>query len=314
MKAKKLVFGKQKERRIIWAAMRASLESSKYKYKRSGKKSRSHWTTFEKLLKVFRWFLEISGYYQKGLENAGKIKVEEVTFSFDDLPDAFDGFTILHLSDLHIDSLPGHEENIIACVASLNYDVAFFNGDYKKGTSGSFRQIIQPMKHISDAIHPPFGKWGVMGNHDTYLMAEYEEEVGISLLVNESAVFEKGTDKIYLTGTDDPFYYFSEQAILALEQPVEGFKIAMIHTSELRDFAEENHYRLYLSGHTHGGQICLPNGKALITHQFEGNEFVAGPWQHHSMHGYTSRGCGVSGIPVRFNCPAEITLIRLKKS
>ncbi len=314
MNARKIIFGRQRERRIIWAAMRASLESGKHKYKRSGKKSRSHWSTFEKLLRVFRWFLRLGGLYQKGIQNARQVKVERVTLTFDDLPEAFDGFTILHLTDLHIDSLPGHEENILNAIGGNHYDTVFLNGDYRRDTSGSFRPIIKPMQRIADALNPPFGKWAVLGNHDTYLMAEYEEEVGISLLVNESAVFEKDGEKIILTGTDDPFYYFSEQAILALERPLEGFKIAMIHTSELRDFAAENGYQLYLSGHTHGGQICLPNQKAIITHQFEGNEYTAGKWNYRGMTGYTSRGCGVSGIPVRFNCPPEITFITLKKS
>ncbi|HKK10614.1 MAG TPA: metallophosphoesterase [Bacteroidales bacterium] len=314
MKAAKVVFGKQYERRIIWAALRASLETSKYKYKRSGKKSRSHWTTFERLLRVFKWFLKLGGLYRQGMMNARNVQSEKITLAFDNLPDAFDGFTILHLSDLHIDSLRGHEDNILKAIGNQHYDTVFFNGDYRRDTSGSFRGIIKPMKRIAEALNPPFGKWAVLGNHDTYLMAEYEEEVGISLLINETAEFEKEGEKIYLTGTDDPFYYFSEQAILALEQPIKGFKIAMVHTSELRDFAADNNYCLYLSGHTHGGQICLPNKKALISHQFEGNEYTAGAWKYKNMTGYTSRGCGVSGLPVRFNCLPEITFITLKKS
>lgn len=313
MRARILRSEKDRERRLIWAAMRASLEASRYKYKRNGKKSHSNWTTFERLLGVFKKGLRLTGLYEKGLQNAGNISKEEETYWFSDLPEAFDGFRILHLSDFHIDSLPGHENNIIDTVSAFEYDVAFFTGDYRKHTSGSFKNIIQPMRKIAEAMTPPFGIWAILGNHDTYLMAEYEEEVGINMLVNETLELEKEGQKLFVTGTDDTFYYYTEQALFALEKPVEGFKIALVHTSELRDVAAEHGYRLYLCGHTHGGQICMPSGKALITHQFEGKQFVSGNWKYNGMKGYTSRGCGVSGIPVRFNCPPEVTRITLRK-
>ncbi|MCF8332748.1 MAG: metallophosphoesterase family protein [Bacteroidales bacterium] len=304
---------KDKERRIIWAAMRASLEASRFKYKRNGKKSKSHWTTFERMLGFLRLGLKLTGLYDKGLKNASEMKLEEHTLFFSTLPGAFDGFKILNLSDFHIDSLNNHEDKIIRKVAPLEYDTAFFTGDYRKNISGSFKNILGPMKKIAAAINPPYGKWAVLGNHDSYLMAEYEEEVGINLIVNETFELEKEGQKIYITGTDDPYYYYSEQALFALEKPLEGFKIALVHTSELRDVAAQNDYNLYLCGHTHGGQICLPNGKAILTHQYEGKGFVSGIWDYNGMIGYTNRGCGVSGIPVRFNCPPEITLITLKK-
>ena len=85
----------------------------------------------------------------------------------------------------------------------------------------------------------------------------------------------------------------------------------MVHTPELAMVASKNKYDLYLCGHTHGGQICLKEGVPLISHQFEGKQFNHGIWNIGAMTGYTSRGVGVSGMPVRFNCPAEVTLITL---
>jgi hypothetical protein len=301
------------ERRVVWKALRASLELSHYKYKRSGRKSRSHWNFFEKLLYLFECFLKLGDLYEKGIRNASQVSVVRKTLKFSNLPTAFDGFTILHLTDLHIDSIAGHEKQILKAVENLSYDVALFTGDYRKNISGAFSQILTPMKTLSAAMNPPYGKWAVLGNHDTYLMADYEEDIGIRLLVNESVKFQKDGQEIVITGTDDPFYYYSEQAMMALERPIEGFKIALVHTSELRDIAADNDYKLYLCGHTHGGQICLPNGKALLSHQYEGKETIAGLWYHQGMTGYTSRGCGVSGLPVRYNCPPEVTLFRLEK-
>ncbi len=145
-------------------------------------------------------------------------------------------------------------------------------------------------------------------------MTQYENQSGLELLLNESVEIIKDNQKILVTGTDDPFNYFTEQAMLCMETMHYDFKIALVHTSELALQASKNKYDLYLCGHTHGGQICLKEGFPLISHQFEGKHFNHGKWKLGQMIGYTSSGVGVSGMPLRFNCPAEIVLITLKKS
>ncbi|MEA3504308.1 MAG: metallophosphoesterase [Bacteroidota bacterium] len=302
---------RDKIKRIVWTATRAALEASQSKYKRNGRKSKSHWSLFEKFLGVFKIFLKLFGYYEKGVSNAQNIEINKIDLYFKSLPLSFDGFTILHLSDLHIDSLPGQEDKIIEKISNLKYDICLLTGDYRKNTSGSFKSILKPLIKLTKAINPLYGKWAVLGNHDTYRMAEYEKGIGVNLLINETAEINNGTDKIHITGTDDPFSYFNEDEIFALEKSISGFKIAMVHTSELRDIAETNNYDLYLCGHTHGGQICLPNKKAIISHQFEGQRYIKGIWKYKEMTGYTNKGAGVSGLTVRFNCPPEIAIITL---
>lgn len=301
----------RKEKRIIWAATRSVLESVGFTHKKSGKKSRSHWNLFMRLLKIFAFFLKITGYYHKGYENAKTIKVNELTLKFPNLPDSFNGFRILHLSDLHIDSLPGFASMIIHKIKDLEFDICLLTGDYRRDISGSFSHILKPLKILSKYIQATFGTFAVLGNHDTYLMAQYESDSGMDLLINESVEIIKGGEKILITGTDDPFMFFTEPALLCMETKGYNFKIAMVHTSELAKLAAEKSYDLYLCGHTHGGQICLKEGVPLISHQFEGKQFNHGKWTLGNMTGYTSRGVGVSGMPVRFNCPAEVTLITL---
>ena len=145
-------------------------------------------------------------------------------------------------------------------------------------------------------------------------MARYESESGMELLINESVEILKDGQKILITGTDDPFNFYTEPAVLCFETRGYDFKIAMVHTSELAGVASENKYDLYLCGHTHGGQICFTEGMPLISHQFEGKHYNNGLWHMGAMTGYTSRGVGVSGMPVRFNCPAEVTQITLVKA
>ena len=114
-----------------------------------------------------------------------------------------------------------------------------------------------------------------------------------------------------MTGLDDPYYYYTDQALAALEQAPEGFKIAMVHAPSLFDVAAGNGYRLYLCGHTHGGQICLPGGRPLIVHLRHGRKYYRGLWRYRDMTGYTGQGVGTVGVPLRFNTRSEITLFRL---
>jgi predicted MPP superfamily phosphohydrolase len=296
---------------MIWAATRSVMENIGFIHQTRGRKSRSRWHYFVRLLKIFAFFLKISGLYRKGYQNARDIRVKEISFVFPNLPPAFRGLRILHLSDLHIDTIPGFTALLINKIKHLDFDICLMTGDYRKDSSGTFRHILKPMRILSEYIKAPFGTFAILGNHDTYLMAGYEKESGMELLINESVEISKDDQKILITGTDDPFNFYTESASLCLETRGYPFKIALVHTSELAVTASQNKYDLYLCGHTHGGQICLKKGMPLISHQFEGKEFNHGPWSIGRMKGYTSSGAGVSGLPVRFNCPAEITIIKL---
>jgi hypothetical protein len=302
----------RKAKRLIWAATRSVLENVGFLRNKNGKKSRSHWNLFLHLLSIFAFLLRITGYYRKGYGNAKTIKVTELTLRYPHLPSAFNGFRILHLSDLHIDSIPGFASLISDKIKNLGFDICFLTGDYRRDISGSFRHILKPFKILSKYIQAPYGTFAVLGNHDTFLMAQYEKESGLELLVNESVEILKDGEKILVTGTDDPFNFYTEQAMLSLETKGYDFKIALVHTSELAKAASANKYSLYLCGHTHGGQICLKEGVPILSHQFEGKQFNQGLWGVGKMKGYTSRGVGVSGMPVRFNCAPEVVVITLE--
>ena len=302
----------RKDKRLVWAATRSVLENVGFLRNKNGKKSRSRWDLFLRLLGVFAVLLKITGYYRKGNGNAKTISVTNLTLKYPNLPAAFHGFRILHLSDLHIDSIPGFATMIRDRIKNLEFDICFLTGDYRRDISGTFRHILKPIKILSKYIQAPYGTFAVLGNHDTYLMAQYEKESGLELLVNESVEIEKDGQKILVTGTDDPYNFYTEQAVLCLETKGYDFKIALVHTTELAKVASANKYNLYLCGHTHGGQICLKKGTPIISHQFEGKQFNHGLWEICKMKGYTSRGVGVSGMPVRFNCSAEVILITLE--
>ncbi len=300
-------------RRREWLVNRKKLEAIRFnklseKAKRTG---RTHW--LDHVLPYAASFLKVAQMYKRGVQNALDIQVQQVELKYKELPAAFDGYKILHLSDLHIDSLPGIEEVICNRISSLEYDLCALTGDYRLHTIGNYDAALGPLQKIINCISAKDGMLATLGNHDTHEVVHYLEEMGVKVLTNETFRIEKENESIAFTGTDDPCYYYSNQIKQALAEPVGGFKVALIHTPELFHEAAENGYHLYLCGHTHGGQICLPTGKPIITHLEKGKDFYKGLWQYGNLKGYTSMGCGVSGLPIRFFNRGEITVFTLRK-
>jgi predicted MPP superfamily phosphohydrolase len=165
---------------------------------------------------------------------------------------------------------------------------------------------------LMDAIDVRDGVFAVLGNHDTHDLVEAVEMLGIRVLVNEHQTIERSGAAIRLTGIDDVNYFYTDDADATLRAPRDGLlSIALVHSPEMADVAAEAGYALYLSGHTHGGQVCLPDGRPLYTAISRHKNLAAGAWTFGDMIGYTSRGVGVAR-PVRFNCPPEVALLRLR--
>ena len=118
---------------------------------------------------------------------------------------------------------------------------------------------------------------------------------------------------MFVTGTDDVHHFYTEDSERALRDSPPGFKIALVHSAELAPVAAALDFRLYLSGYTHGGQVCLPGGRPIITRMRGYRKYASGLWKCEAMTGYTSTGVGVSSPTVRFNTRGEVVLITLRK-
>ena len=101
------------DRRHIWATVRCWLEVDKYKQMRSGGRRRHHWDVLEVLLHIFAYGLKAIGLYKRGVANAQTIELKRKTIRFSNLPSAFNGYTILHITDPHLDTRPNFEDRII---------------------------------------------------------------------------------------------------------------------------------------------------------------------------------------------------------
>jgi predicted MPP superfamily phosphohydrolase len=261
---------------------------------------------------IIRNVLKLSGLYWRGLRNAANILVRHNDLRFVALPPAFDGFTILHISDMHVDMNADAMRRLTALVGDLNYDLCVLTGDYRGKTFGPFQATLDGMVRLRAQLKAPV--YGVLGNHDTVQMIPGLEAADIKMLLNECAVIVRGDQRIYLAGIDDAHYFRVDNIEKAGSEIPDGeFSILLSHTPEIYRQAAHADFNLMLSGHTHGGQICLPGSIPVTLDSVLPRRFGAGAWRYHNMIGYTSVGAGSSIVPVRFNCPPEITLHHLRR-
>jgi predicted MPP superfamily phosphohydrolase len=248
-----------------------------------------------------------SGLYRRGLRNAACVEVRRNHISLTRLPTSFDGFTLLHLSDLHADMNQMAMRRVASLVRPLQYDVCVFTGDFRGKTFGPFEQALEVLAPLMRALRGPL--FGVLGNHDPVSMVPGLEALGIRVLLNECVAIERGDDRIHLAGIDDAHFYASGSIKRAsAEVPRHNFSVLLSHTPEVYQEAERAGFDVMLSGHTHGGQICLPGGIPITLDAKLPRHMGKGAWRHGGLRGYTSVGAGSSVVPVRFNCPPEITL------
>ena len=306
-------FHPEDERRHLWRQRRSAMEWRYHKSRRYALWRFFKWNIMDRLENVFEYGLRVTGLHRWGLQNARHIAVNTLELHFSTLPASFDGYRVLHLTDPHLDMLNDTAALICEKIKDLKIDLCVLTGDYRLRTYGKYKQVLGPMKKILDAVNAKDGIIGTLGNHDPHVLVGDLEAMGMTVLINETRTITRENEQIAVTGLDDPHDYYTRQTEEALEETADGFKMALVHSPEMYDVAEKNGYQLYLCGHTHGGQICLPGGYPIITHLRNGKKFVKGLWQFNKMKGYTNQGCGVVGIPVRFNTQSEVALITLKR-
>lgn len=262
---------------------------------------------------VLRTGLRLTGLYRRGRRNAENVQVRRNPIAFANLPPAFEGYTILHVTDLHVEMSRGALDRLIEVLPDLDYDICVLTGDFRAKTFGRFDHALTGLERVRSHIKAPV--YGVLGNHDTIRMVPGMEAMGIRMLLNESVTIERGDERIHLAGIDDAHYYRVDNIQKAAEQfPHEEFSILLSHTPEIYRQAAHAGFDLLLGGHTHGGQICLPGAVPITLDSTLPRRMGAGPWRYADMIGYTSVGVGSCIVAVRLNCLPEIVLHRLQRS
>jgi uncharacterized protein len=259
---------------------------------------------------VLRTILKLSGLYWRGRRNAERVVVRTNDVRSARLPPLFDGFTILHISDTHADMSQRAMHRLVELVGGLQYDLCVLTGDFRGKTFGPYDAALKGTARIIEHLKQPV--YGVLGNHDSIRMLPGLEAMGIRMLQNECETIRRGDQAIHVAGIDDAHYFRVDNIEKAAAPiPEGGFAVLLSHTPEIYRQAAHAGFDLILSGHTHGGQICLPGSIPITLDSVLPRRMGSGPWHYGNMAGYTSVGAGSSIIAVRFNCPPEITLHRL---
>jgi len=255
------------------------------------------------------------------------------TLYFDDLPAAFDGFKITHISDIHSGSFddPSKIEHGISLINQQQSDVILFTGDIVNNTA----EEMDPWIPYFKKLEAKEGKYSVLGNHDYGEYARWKSDdekvlnfeaiknihpkIGFNLLLNDSVYLERQSDKIALVGVENwgtRFKKAGDLKLAASKISKEDFKILMSHdpshwNAEVKN--DENNYHLTLSGHTHGMQfgIEIPGIKwSPVQYIYEQ---WAGIYSNLNRYINVNRGFGFLAFPGRVGIWPEITVITLKK-
>ncbi|HEY3267233.1 MAG TPA: metallophosphoesterase [Armatimonadota bacterium] len=234
---------------------------------------------------------------------------------FPSLPDGWDGARVLHLSDFHHGPLgPGaYLQRVFEQARALPHDIAFLTGDFVSESS-RFASIYPDLLR---GWSPPLGVWATLGNHDHY----YEPEVvrqavmraGAPVLTNQATRLTRNGDPLWLIGVDDPST--DNHDLPAAMRPVrdKAFRLLLAHSPDIVWSLGDSEVDLVLTGHTHGGQVCLPNGAAVVCPTNLGPDYARGRFLWRSATLYVNRGIGVVGLPFRAFCPPEIALLTLRR-
>jgi hypothetical protein len=229
------------------------------------------------------------------------------------LPAAFDGYRILHVSDSHLDILPAVADAAARLLDGIEVDLLAVTGDVHGRKCHPLSRSVEPLKRTLAGVIVRDRRLAVLGNHDPVEMVEALEALAIETLVNRTTTLSRGDAVLHVTGLDDVHNFYSPAARAALDQRVDGCRIALVHSAEMADHAAAAGCALYLCGHTHAGQVCLPGGRMVFTQLVRCRHAASGVWREDEMVGYTSPGLGVSPPAVRFNSRGGAALITLKR-
>ena len=253
-----------------------------------------------------------AGVGAKGVQNGFRLPdVVEVELEFPDLPPAFDGYRIAHLSDLHVSAAARADRTagVVRIVNALKPDLVAITGDFVDGTAERRGADVAPLAGLRAAD----GVVGCTGNHEYYsgwgVWRSVLREFGVRVLENERMLLRRGDDTLAVIGENDPVSYDSDIRAVAAMAPEGAFRILLAHRpTRLAEHAACG-VRLQLSGHTHGGAVLGID--RFVARANEGH--VRGLYHEHGLTLYVNSGTGQwAGFPTRLGVAPEITCLTLR--
>jgi predicted MPP superfamily phosphohydrolase len=266
------------------------------------------------------------------------LEVVRLVISIPHLPLALDGLTVVQLSDFHLGPYVSVEQvrRSVALANALHPDLTVLTGDFVYRSADYSSACAQELT----ALWAPLGVYAVLGNHDVWTGADVVagdlEQAGIAALRDQQRVLTVEGDHLWLIGIEDSgitgmsglfpgsispgdfqqLHREKAQALGAmLEETSSGdCRLLLVHNPDFVGLLAEGQVDLVLSGHTHGGQVCLPGLGALFVPSVYGRRFVAGLVEVAGIKVYINRGIGLIAPPLRFLARPEVTAITLRRA
>lgn len=252
------------------------------------------------------------------------LQLNTYTVSSDRLPEAFNGYRIAHISDLHNAKIGENNKNLIAMLQDAEPDIIAITGDLIDSRNTDIEIAIQ-FAEEAVKIAPCYY---ITGNHEARV-SEYDDlkngltELGIIILEDERIYLDQNGETITLIGINDPSfksdYLFGDSETVVethlqeLMNESDSFTLLLSHRPELFEIYVNNEVDLVLSGHAHGGQFRLPFVGGLVApNQGLFPKYDAGLYTEENTNMIVSRGIGNSILPFRFNNRPEVILIELQ--
>ena len=261
------------------------------------------------------------------LRDNKRIEVTRHTVADTAVPAAFEGLTIVQISDLHDETFGENNETLLSLIAGAQPDLIAVTGDIADGNRQDYENALALIPALTE-LAPCYY---VAGNHEAGLLdtafAQLEtcmRECGVAVLSDSYVYLERGGERIVIAGLEDPYFVsehrvFGKQGFAVIREKLEAlalpegeYVVLLSHRPEVFELYAEYGVGLALTGHAHGGQVRLPLiGGLIAPHQGLFPKYDAGMYEKDGTKMYVNRGLGNSRIPLRINDRPEIAVFYL---
>jgi uncharacterized protein len=242
------------------------------------------------------------------------LTIEHERIHLNRLPQAFDGFRVVQLSDVHHGPFSDREqiERAVDTANRLKPDIIALTGDY----ISKERRYAAPCAEMLGRLKARYGVYAVLGNHDHWtdaaLITDLFRAEGMTVLINEGMHFELNGESIWLAGVDDTMVGLEDLSLALAGARSDEMKLLLAHNPVVLRRAARASVDLVLSGHTHGGQVAIRSERSASGRPRR--RMLKGLGRQGNTQIYVNRGLGTVVLPIRYGCPPEVSLLELRSN
>ncbi len=245
------------------------------------------------------------------IEEANSLTLESVEVKLPRLPKKLDGLRIIHLSDIHHSPFTGldHIARAVKIANRLKPDMFVLTGDYVSHET----EYIEPVANVLGELRSEFGTHACLGNHDHWTdpaaVTHHFRRSGINMMINEGFRLEARGASLWIAGVDDYMVGKTDVPASLRGSYPDEMKLLLAHNPIIFRQAVRQGIDLVLSGHTHGGQVKIRDTERAILRR---RKLTSGLHSRKQSQIYITRGIGTVVLPIRYQCPPEISLLELR--